>query len=46
MVLNPSLFGSCLPIVYNFIDLPELAIDFEYEVYDKPCEVCKRIIID
>ena len=40
-VLSPSLFGSCLPIVYNFIDLPESAIDFEYQVYNKPCEVCK-----
>ena len=40
-VLSPSLFGSCLPIVYNFIDLPESAIDFEYEVYNKTCEVCK-----
>ena len=27
--------------MYNFIDLPELAVDFEYEVYNKPCEVCK-----
>ena len=42
-VLNPSLFGSCLPIVYNFIDLPESAIDFEYQVYNARCEVCKRI---
>ena len=40
-ILNPSLFGSCLQIVYNFIDLPELAVDFEYEVYNKQCEVCK-----
>ena len=41
-VLSPSLFGSCLPIIYNFISLPELAIDLEYEVYNKPCEVCKN----
>ncbi len=41
-VLNPSLFGSCLPIIYSFINLPELAIDFEYSVYDIPCEVCKK----
>ena len=40
-VLSPSLFGSCLPIIYNFINLPELAIDFEYEVYNKQCEACK-----
>ena len=42
-ILSPSLFGSCLPIIYNFINLPESAIDFEYEVYNKPCEVCKNI---
>ena len=42
-VLSPSLFGSCLPIIYNFIDLPELAIDLEYEYYNKECETCKRI---
>ena len=40
-ILSPSLFGSCLPIIYNFINLPELAIDFEYEVYNKQCEACK-----
>ena len=40
-VLSPSLFGSCLPIVYSFIDLPESAIDLEYEAYNKGCEVCK-----
>ena len=40
-VLSPSLFGSCLPAIFKFIDLPELAIDFEYEIYNKPCIVCK-----
>ena len=40
-ILSPSLFGSCLAIKYSFINLPELAIDFEYEVYNKTCEVCK-----
>ena len=41
-ILSPSLFGSCLPVIYNFIALPELAIDLEYEVYNKPCEICKN----
>ena len=40
-VLSPSLFGSCLPCIFKFIDLPELAIDFEYESYNKICQVCK-----
>ena len=40
-VLSPSLFGSCLPTIFKFIELPELAIDFEYETYNKPCEICK-----
>ena len=40
-VLSPSLFGSCLPCIFKFIDLPELAIDFEYNIYNKECQVCK-----
>ena len=40
-VLSPALFGSCLPTIFHFIDLPELAIDFEYESYNKICQVCK-----
>ena len=40
-VLSPSLFGSCLPVKFRFIDLPEYAIDFEYETYNKECQVCK-----
>ena len=40
-VLSPSLFGSCLPTKFKFIDLPELAIDFEYDIYNKTCQVCK-----
>ena len=40
-ILSPSLFGSCLPIKFSFIELPELAIDFEYQIYNKECIVCK-----
>ena len=40
-ILSPSLFGSCLPLKFSFIDLPELAIDFEYQIYNKECIVCK-----
>ena len=40
-ILSPSLFGSCIPCIFNFIDLPELAIDFEYESYNKICQICK-----
>ena len=40
-ILSPSLFGSCIPCIFNFIDLPELAIDFEYENYNKVCQICK-----
>ena len=39
--LNASLFGSCLEVKYCFIELPKLAIDFEYDCYKKPCEKCK-----
>ena len=42
-ILSPSLFGSCLPNIFKFINLPELAIDLEYEAYDVPCEICKEI---
>ena len=41
-ILSPLLFGSCLPIIYSFIELPETAIEFEYEFYNKPCEVCQK----
>ena len=41
-VLDLSLFGSCLPIKYSFIDLPELAIDFEFEIFEKECIYCKK----
>ena len=41
-VLSPSLFGSCIPNIYNFIELPELAIDLEYQYYNKECEACKK----
>ena len=37
------MFGSCLPIIYNFINLPKTAIDLEYEFYNIPCEYCKEI---
>ena len=40
-VLSPSLFGSCLPCIFKFIDLPELAIDFEYNSYNLLCQICK-----
>ena len=40
-ILSPSLFGSCLPIIFRFITLPEFAIDFEYKCYNLPCQVCK-----
>ena len=42
-ILSPSLFGSCLPAIFKFIELPELAIDFEYNIYNLPCEICKEI---
>ena len=40
-ILSPSLFGSCLPLKFSFIELPELAVDFEYEIYMKECIYCK-----
>ena len=40
-VLSPSLFGSCLPTIFRFIELPEFAIDFEYKSYNIQCQVCK-----
>ena len=42
-ILAPSLFGSCIPTKFKFIELPELAIDFEYQIYNIPCEICKEI---
>ena len=42
IILHPSLFGSCLPNIFKFIDLPELAIDFEFKYYDIECEICKK----
>ena len=42
IILHPSLFGSCLPNKFKFIDLPELAIDFEFKYYDIECEICKK----
>ena len=41
-LLNPSLFGTCLPIIYNFINLPKTAVEFEYNVYNLPCECCEK----
>ena len=41
-ILSPSLFGSCLPTIFRFIELPEFAIDFEYQSYNKECQVCKE----
>jgi hypothetical protein len=41
---NPSnLLGSCLPISYNFINLPKYALDFQYLFFDYPCLFCHRI---
>ena len=31
-----------MPIKYSFIDLPELAIDFEFEIFEKECIYCKK----
>ena len=41
-VLHGNLFGACLPTIYKFIDLPENALDFEYQLYNKECEYCKK----
>ena len=30
-----------MPIKFKFIELPELALDFEYESYNKECEICQ-----
>ena len=40
-LLPPSLFDFCLPIKFKFIELPELALDFEYQSYNKECEICQ-----
>ena len=39
--IPPLLFGFCLPIKFKFIELPELALDFEFESYNKECELCR-----
>ena len=39
-VLSPSLFGSCLPNKFEFVTLPELAIDLEYLIYNIGCQMC------
>ena len=41
-ILNPNLFSFCLPKIYKFIDLPELAIGLNYQIYDKRCEICNQ----
>ena len=40
-ILSPSLLGSCLPNKFTFIELPALAIDFEYLIYNIGCMYCK-----
>ena len=42
-ILNPTLFGSCYPMIYKFIDLPKTATDLEFKFYNVPCEGCKAI---
>ena len=41
--ISPNLLGSCLPIEYNLINLPSIAIDFQYLYFDIPCAYCKKI---
>ena len=41
--INPNLLGSCLPIKYNFIYLPPIALDFQYIFFNIPCFYCKKI---
>ena len=41
-ILHINLFGACLPSIYRFIDLPVTALDFEYQLYNKECEYCKK----
>jgi hypothetical protein len=43
LFINPNLLGSCLPISYNFIDLPKLALDFQYDFFEVPCSYCGKI---
>ena len=41
--INPNLLCSCLPIIYNFIELPKFALDFQYNFFNVPCYSCERI---
>ena len=41
--INPFLLCSCLPIGYKFINLPLVAIDFQYIIFDFACSYCKSI---
>ena len=41
-IIAPGLLHSCYPSIVKFIKLPELAIDFEYESYNKECQICKK----
>ena len=34
--------GSCLPIKYSFITLPNIAIDFQFKYFDIPCSYCNK----
>jgi hypothetical protein len=43
LFINPNLLGSCLPITYNFISLPKLALDFQYDFFEIPCSYCGKI---
>ena len=41
--ISLKLLGSCLNIEYNLINLPLIAIDFQFLYYDIPCVYCKKI---
>ena len=42
-LIHPDLLGSCLPIKYNIISLPNIAIDFQFQYFDIPCSYCKVV---
>ena len=39
--INPLLLCSCIPIEYKFINLPLVALDFQYIIFDFACSYCK-----
>ena len=40
--INPNLLCFCEEIDYDFIDLPEYAVDFLFKKYTEPCERCNK----